>query len=112
VTEVEKKLPVTINLSAYHGDTLRQPFRFLKSGDPIDLNSSTVEASARERWGSSVFPLVVTIEPDPGLLTLSLPSDIHPGTFAYDLQITEENGDVTTWIKGDLIIAKDVTSVD
>jgi hypothetical protein len=43
---------------------------------------------------------------------LSLPSDIHPGTFTYDIQITEENGDVTTWIKGDLIIAKDVTSVD
>jgi hypothetical protein len=112
VTEVEKKLPVTINLSVYHGDTLRQPFRFLKSGAPIDLSSADVEASARERWGSTVFPLIVVKEPDPGLVTLSLPSDIHPGTFTYDIQIIEENGDVKTWIKGELIIEKDVTSVD
>lgn len=112
MTGVEKKLPVAVNLTVYHGDTLRQPFRFLKGGAPIDLSSADVKASARERWGSTVFPLIVVKEPDPGLLTLSLPSDIHPGTFTYDLQVIEDNGDVTTWIKGDLIIEKDVTSGD
>lgn len=106
-----QRLPVTVNLYAYHGDTWRRSFRFLKDDAPIDLNSMSVASQARRVSTSSLLSLEVIIEPDPGVLTLMLPSDISPGTYAYDIQITEDNGDVKTWVKGKLVIEKDETRV-
>jgi len=105
------KLPVTVNLSAYHGDTWRQTFRFLKNDAPIDLSSVVIASSALRRSSSGVSSLGVVIEPDPGMLTLSLPPGILPGKYWYDIQITESNGDVKTWVRGELTIEKDVTNV-
>jgi hypothetical protein len=59
----------------------------------------------------TVFRWLSRLSPDPGLMTLSLPSDISAGAYAYDIQITETNGDVKTWVKGKLVIEKDETNV-
>lgn len=105
------KLPVTVNLDAYHGDTWWQSFRFKRNDAPIDLNSVSIASQARRISTSILIPLVIAIESNPGLMTLSLPPDIDAGTYAYDIQITEANGDVKTWVKGKLVIEKDETNV-
>jgi len=108
---MKKQLPITVDLNAYHGDTWRKMFRFLRNDDPIDLNSVSIASQARRISTSTLIPLDIAIEPDPGLMTLSLPDDIDAGAYAYDIQITELNGDVKTWVKGKLVIEKDETNV-
>jgi hypothetical protein len=105
------KLPITVNLNAYHGDTWRQLFRFKRNDTPVDLNSVSIASQARRISTSSRIPLDISVETDPGLMTLSLPSDIDAGAYAYDIQIIESNGDVKTWVKGKLVIEKDETNV-
>lgn len=109
--DVMIKLPITVNLNAYHGDTWRQLFRFKKNDTPVDLESVTIASQARKISTSIRISLVIAIESDLGLMTLSLPPDIVAGAYAYDIQITEENGDVKTWVKGKLVIEKDETNV-
>jgi hypothetical protein len=104
-------LPATANLTAYRGDSWAQTFRFLEDDQPVDLNDTTVASWARPKTGTAALPLLTTIGPDPGTVTLALPTEIQPGTYAYDVEITDATGTVTTWVRGDLRIDRDVTNV-
>lgn len=105
-------LPATTNLSAYRGDTWSQRFRFLNGAVPVNLTGATVEAAARVLvGGTGVTPLVVQIEDAvDGKIILSLPPGGLPvGIYQYDVEVTL-SGVVTTWVRGQLSVVRDVTN--
>src|SRR5215471_791270 len=101
-------LPVTHNLRAYRGDTWAQTFRLIWEGQPVDLSTSTVTAWAvncTDRWA-----LVTTGDQD-GYVTVALPSGgLNPATYSYDIEVTDPNAVVTTWIRGRLTVTADITN--
>jgi len=103
-------LPITHNLSAYHGDTWSKTFRLVRAGAPVNLTGATIECEARAPSGE-VAPLTVTIEdPTDGRFNLKLPADLPPWSYLYDVEVTENNGVTLTWIKGTLTVTRDVTN--
>src|SRR5215471_15862381 len=101
-------LPVTHNLRAYRGDTWAQTFRLIWEGQPVDLSTSTVTAWAvncTDRWA-----LVTTGDQD-GYVTVALPDPpLNPATYQYDIEVTDPNAVVTTWIRGRLTVTADITN--
>jgi hypothetical protein len=103
-------LPATVNLTAYRGDSWQQTFRLLDSaGNPIDLIGSTVAAWAALN-GDQAIVLTTTIGPDPGLVTMKLPTTITVGAYRYDLEVSGLDATVKTWIRGRLVVEQDVTN--
>ena len=101
-------LPAVVDLSAYRGDTWAQTFRFLIAGEPVPLDTATVAAEAR-KFDGEVVPLVVS-KGEPGEVTLGLPEDgLDCGSWTYDLEVSD-GGAVTTWVRGTLTVAPDVTN--
>lgn len=108
-------LPVVIDLEAYRGDTWARSFRLLdEDGVPLDLGEYDLHAWVR-CW-DFVADLVVTVEAEPGVLTLSAPMEpviLAAGDFAYDLELRGvDDGSVTTWVRGVLSVRQDVTNSD
>lgn len=109
-------LPVVVDLAAYRGDTWSQQFRLLTGETPTDLTGVTLAASCRGKLGAPSFALVATVEGDPvdGTVTLSLPpgGEVPYGRYDYDLEATtgDEAGTVTTWVRGQLRVDRDVTN--
>jgi hypothetical protein len=110
------ELPVDVPLSVYRGDSWATTFRLLLEGDPpepVDLEDATVEAWARRIDGTHVE--LVCTKGAPGEVTLSAPpidvDELGCGVYAYDLEV-RDNGDVTTWVKGQLVVEGDVTNAD
>lgn len=103
-------LPITVDLEAYRGDSWTQTFRLLRGGAPIELNDVVIKCVALHISTTTNTDLVVIVEPDPGVFTLALPSDVRAGLYKYDVEITDTVGQVKTWIKGKLEIEKDVTN--
>jgi hypothetical protein len=110
---VPVSLPVEIDLSLYHGDAWSQTFRLKDGAGLHDLSAATVAASARTA-NATTTALVATIAnqtTNTGEIILSLPTDTSPfvpGSYRYDVQVTEASG-VRTWIQGTLTIQPDVT---
>jgi hypothetical protein len=105
-----KDLPVTYDLTAYRGDTWAQTFRLIQDDVPINLTGATVKSWARLPTAKNAIPLQVTVGPEAGKVTISLPPTGMPaGRYNYDLQVAEQDGTVTTWIKGTLRVDQDVT---
>ena len=101
-------LPATVNCKAYRGDDWQQTFRFKTGEEPIDLSGATVESEARHRKTGDVFPLRVAVSD--GAVTISLPAESLPaGSYEYDIEV-DEAGTVTTWVRGLLIVTRDVTN--
>ena len=103
-------LPVTVDLSAYRGDTWSRSFQFFHGSTPEDLTGATVESEARDTQGT-VTSLVVTItDALAGKLDLTLPAGGLPaGNYYWDLEETK-SGEITTWVTGRLIVRRDVTN--
>lgn len=105
------QLPVIVNLKAYRGDTWSQEFRFKSGPDtPFDLTGATVRSQARSRkqTGATVELIVATDDPD-GSVTIALPDDAVADVYDYDVQVTDADGEVTTWVRGQMSVAQDVT---
>jgi hypothetical protein len=109
--EVEEiGLPVTYDLRIYHGDTWAQAFRLLQQGAPVDLTGSTVESSAEDTNNVTTALTVTILDAVDGRLQISAPAGtLAVGDYDYDVQVTDASSDVTTWIKGQLIVDPDVT---
>lgn len=106
-------LPVEIPLRAYRGDTWAQTFRLLRDKDvPLDLTGAVVEAWARNRSTQRVEQMQVVLDADltTGVITLAQPpGGVPAGAYEYDIEVTEANGTVTTWVAGQLLVEQDVT---
>jgi len=104
-------LPVEHDLDAYRGDTWSQMFRFSRDAAPLDLSDAVVDAWARNAVTGETTPLIVNvIDASDGQISISMPPDGLPWqTYAYDVEVTEA-GVVTTWVRGKLRVARDVTN--
>lgn len=104
-------LPALVNLTAYRGDAWSQPFRFLRDANPLDLSGYTVAAACRSP-GDEVFPMVATVGEDEGTIALAFPAGEFPPPrdYRYDIELTDANGTVTTWVAGRLRVRRDVTN--
>jgi hypothetical protein len=103
-------LPVTVNLEAYRGDTWSQSFAFKLGTNPIDLTGASVSAWMRDPGGVT-DGLDVAIEDAPGTVTLRLPVPVPPpNAYVYDIEVTDAADVVTTWVRGRLIVRRDVTN--
>ncbi len=103
-------LPVVHNLTVYRGDSWSQTFRFLVGSTPVDLTSATVASEARARDGTRT-PLEVTVDDaTDGRIVLALPVGSLPvASYDYDVEV-DQDGDVTTWVRGSLSVTRDVTN--
>lgn len=104
------ELPVTYNLKAYRGDTWVQAFRFVYQGAPLDLTGSSVECWLANPDG--VWELPVQSGGADGMVTIGLPTDdtIEANAYSYDIEVTDPDGAVTTWVKGRMTVSQDVTN--
>jgi hypothetical protein len=101
-------LPVTVNLRAYRGDTWAQTFRFIHDDVPIDLTDAAVASWAESPEGCWQL---VAAPADDGLVTISMPDpplDANP--YSYDVEVTNPDGTITTWVRGRLTVEQDVTN--
>jgi hypothetical protein len=104
-------LPVTVDLSAYRGDSWAQTFRFLEGGEPVDLADPVVVACWAKALGREPLTMRVT-KGEPGEVTIAQPEDgLDCGSYRYDVEV-RDNGDVTTWVRGTLAVTGDVTNAD
>jgi hypothetical protein len=104
-------LPITFDLSFYRGDTSSKTFRLLNGGSPINLDDVSIKASALHLSSALISDLGIVVEPDPGVITLEIPMSMRAGAYRYNIKLTESNGKVTTWVKGDLQLEKEVPNV-
>jgi hypothetical protein len=104
------QLPVKHDLRAYRGDTWSQSFRFIWQGDPVDLSTATVTAWAVNCEGHWDLPATGGAD---GIVTIAMPDPEIPVslyTYEYDIEVTEQDGTVTTWVRGRLKVDQDVTN--
>jgi len=107
--DMTKKLPLTVNLDAYRGDTWKQDFRFLMGTAPKDLTNSTVASQARDQAGNVTDLIVTVTDATDGRIELKLPTGLLAGSYNYDIEVTDLPT-VTTWVRGALIITEDITN--
>jgi hypothetical protein len=103
-------LPVNVPLIAYRGDTWTQQFRFLDAPNtPHDLTGATVAAWATSKTDPKLV-LTVAVGPDPGVVNIGLPATVAADQYKYDVEVTDTDGTVTTWVRGNLGVTQDVTN--
>jgi len=102
--------PAIIDLRATQGDTFKQVFRLEQDGVPLDLSGATVAAELRDRNGV-VLPFAVVTGPDPGEVTLRYgATEPSYGPHRYDIEVTNPDTSVDTWVTGRFDIDRDVTN--
>lgn len=107
-------LPPRIDLALYQGDDFFLRIVLEANENPIDLTGYTPKAEIRATAGSDVvlaaFACTVV---DPATLELHLTSALStalPATGAWDVQIEDSVGLVTTLAYGSVTVAKEVTT--
>lgn len=108
-------LPANFDLELYKGDYL--PFRLIlrdSAGVPIDLTGYTARAQIRDYIDSTVvFEFALTITPTTGTIDVILNSPISsgllPGSYIWDIQVTNPSGNTRTHIAGDVKVYDEVT---
>ena len=97
------------------GDTLRVPVG-LSIGNGFDIqpyepsNEDSIRFAMKKSWNSP-RTLIRKHIPSQTLLLQLDPSDTKKlpfGRYVYDIEITFANGDVDTFIKGELILAEEI----
>lgn len=109
-------LPVNFNLAVYQGDTYAWTFRLWVDRDrttPLDLTDVTAKAEIRDRPGGT---LLLALSP-----TITLPNEIvldlnredsmklTRRNARWDLQLTLDDGTVTTVVSGLVVVTLAVT---
>jgi hypothetical protein len=110
--------PGTYNLNIYRGDTDRRQFKLWTDKartQPADLTGVTVIATIRDKISGGSYVLLpscaITLPNIIDMVTTSLQSTGLPITGGvWDLQLTYPSGDVTTVLKGVVLLTQDVTN--
>jgi hypothetical protein len=104
-------LPAIVDLEYYHGDTWAQTFKLVSNDNPVDLTAAQVSCWAR--LSELVKQLAATVGAGPGEVTIADPNGVLSfGPWQYDLEVTAADGSVRTWVRGRLIVERDVTHGD
>ena len=108
-------IPVKQDLACYKGQTYEQNFYFKHNSEPIDLTGCTAKAQVRPVPNSDTLTaeFVCTVDGTAGKVSLSLDSAVTagfvPGSYAWDLQMTDTHDDVRYWIQGAFTVRGRVT---
>src|SRR5262245_34330962 len=103
-------LPGNADLQAYRGDSWSQTFTFRENNVLVNLTGATIAAWARDQSGA-IFHFNVANGGAAGTATLSFPvPPFPPGTYRYDVEVTDSTGKISTWVRGNLRIEGDITN--
>jgi hypothetical protein len=112
----QEQLPSNYDLVLYRGDYF-STYVVIKdsTGSPIDLNGYTAKCSIRENYGSvSSFDATCNVTTDEGRVEILFPSSvvetITAGSYIWDFQITNPDGNVRTYLAGDVTVYDEVTT--
>lgn len=111
--------PGTLNLNVYQGDTAVYDLVLSRSTAdgtelPVDLTGATGVAQIRKSPKDSTILASFTVsfpEPTAGKARMTLvPNEtLKSGTWVWDVQITEADGTVKTWLAGSIVITPGVS---
>jgi hypothetical protein len=111
--------PGTYDLTIYQGDTfsLRITLVDKATGDPVDLTGydplSQIRAKSHDRDALATFD--AEVDPAAGVITLKLASAdstaLPPGRQVWDVQTTDPDGNVRTWLAGKATVTGQVSRV-
>ena len=103
----------TLNFTTKRGDTFKQTdFQINVNEVPLDLTDGDVKMQLRKEAGGVVaLEVPITIfDPTNGEFCIDEQIiDIQACTYKYDIQITQESGEVDTWISGLFTVTDDIT---
>lgn len=108
-------MPVEHDLYCYRGQSWKKSLYFEIGDQPLDLSGMVAKAQIRPTENNAILTAEIncSIYEGEGKMVLSLSSDdtakITPGTYCYDVQVTDDSGDVTYYIYGKFIMKGRVT---
>jgi hypothetical protein len=107
--------PGTFNLSMYRGDSYAWRFILWEDGAktiPVDLTNVDVKVEVRDKPGGTVIlPMPCVVTP-PNIIDMSMTPEMYatcPTRGVWDMQLTFDDGRVSTIIGGSTSITPDVT---
>lgn len=113
-------LPATKDISIYHGDTFVLMVRLREktvdglAGDPVDLTGATAKAQIRADYVTSTVTTEMSCTfptGQPGVILVKIPASgtTAINTGVWDLQVTFPDGDVHTYLRGNVTSQQEVT---
>lgn len=108
-------MPVEHNLYCYRGQSWKKTLYFEIGDEILDLSGMTAKAQIRPTENNAILTAEIncTVFATEGKMILELSSDetakITPGTYNYDVQMTDGFGNVTYYIYGDFVMKGRVT---
>lgn len=103
----------TLNFTTKRGDTFKQTdFQININEIPLDLTGGLVKIQLRKEAGAPIAlePSITIFNPTNGEFCIDEQIiDIQACSYKYDIQITQENGEVDTWVSGLFTITDDIT---
>lgn len=109
----QSKLPTNVNLEWWHGDSQEIIVKFKdEAGSPITLTGYTPAAVIRASYNAPTSYNFTTTIQNGNEIRLYLPSSVSStipaGDYIWNLQVTAPNGDVRTYLAGDVTVYEDV----
>lgn len=111
--------PGTYNITCWQGATFDRTFTITQNGTALNLSGYTSAMQVREAADSTAFLLSltsgsgITLGGTAGtidvLITAAQSSAIDAGSYAYDLEITSNGGEVTRLLQGGFTVSGNVT---
>jgi hypothetical protein len=103
----------TLNFTTKRGDTFKQTnFQININDAPLDLTDAIIKIQLRKEAGAPVAlePTLTILNALQGEFCIDEQIiDIQACNYKYDIQITQESGEVDTWVGGLFTITDDIT---
>ena len=102
----------------YRGDRIDWPYTYKVGGVATDITGYTFlftvnsEKEPDDTSGQIFQSEATIIDAGTGALSLLLTTEIDPGDYFYDIQVTKDNGNVKTLEKGSFKVLQDITKND
>ncbi len=96
-------------LTRFKGDTYSIEVTLTKGGAPLDFTGGNNTAKLSFAKGTkrvTIDGLNGTVD---GEISFPFPADVTSGTYAYDVQVTSNTGEIRTYVKDTLNITSDIT---
>jgi hypothetical protein len=109
-------MPQNIDLEIYKGDYVRVFVVILDEDDtPKDLTGYTARASLKLDYEDDApIDFTCTVTGEPGEVEVYLPSALSstliPGSYIWDIEIVDGDGDSRTYFTGDVTVYDEVTT--
>lgn len=113
----QEALPQNYDLVIYKGDYLRLNVLVRDAvGAPMEMLGSTPKAQLKSDYTDrDPRSFVCTVDPENlGVVQIFLPSSVTsnllPGSYIYDFQVTDIEGNTRTYLAGDVTVINEVTT--